>query len=367
MNCEESAPEPHLPDQKPLTGLQVRRLANLTEIEATEFCGLSVTDLQAKFRGQIDSELLSFAPICGRVVKTDPATGRANGVPFATVYAEDMTCSLLGLFPAEIPLAWFFPFRCDREVVAESATNAFGNFRVWLPRFEIEWILRSRGERLGRLGLFNQLAVESVMPFRRNNPMKIDSIPAGFAPVGLGRGSALFQKAEQVLAREVIRQLFEDRTAACPSAQREPLTHRAFHAHLAPQARIENQSCLDSTALHDLDLAHYYGPFLRSSRVEVSEWVPIFDLPDITFRVTQDTRGPDADRVIYSGGLFEVSWRAGNISDVTLPVAPIDLSPTARKVLEMWSGDPASHLATASGHPLSAPFSGVSVCGGDAR
>ena len=87
-------------------------------------------------------------------MKKDPNTGVEYGVPFATVYAEDTICSLLGLFPANLPWSWFFPFFCHTEVIAQTTTDACGNFCVWVPRLEIEWILRWRLERICYVEIF---------------------------------------------------------------------------------------------------------------------------------------------------------------------------------------------------------------------
>jgi hypothetical protein len=155
MSTEASTQKIQVPDQVPLTKLQAKRLSGLTGINADELAGLSVSEISTKFRWQIDPEYFFFRRICGKVVKKDPSTGIEYPVPFATVYAEDTDCSLLGLFPVDNPWAWFFPFFCETEVIAETTTDACGNFCVWVPRFEIEWILRFRLERRCFVELFN--------------------------------------------------------------------------------------------------------------------------------------------------------------------------------------------------------------------
>lgn len=73
------------PDRQPLASSQAARLASLTGLKATELKGLSTAEVNDKFRWKIDPELFLFRRICGKIVKTDPATGVSLPVPFATV------------------------------------------------------------------------------------------------------------------------------------------------------------------------------------------------------------------------------------------------------------------------------------------
>src|SRR2546426_5114150 len=83
-------------------------------------------------------------------------------------------------------------------------------------------------------------------------------------------------------------------------------------------ARILGLAGDQAERMAHLDLKRYIGPFLRCEDVIVPEFVPIFDVPDITFRVTQDTNGDGTEEVIYSEGFFDVRWNAGAIPPVTL-------------------------------------------------
>ena len=342
------------PDQAPLTKLQASRLSGLTGIAASQLAGLSVSEISTRYRWQIDPDLLLYRRICGKVVKQDPATGVEYPVPFATVYAEDTVCSLLGLFPVDIPWVWFFPFWCETEVVAETTTDACGNFCVWVPRFEIEWILRFRLERICYLQLFNKPTVGSVLQYLQGNPIGPDPAPDASAPVTLQPGTTLYQKAEQVLGRAVTRQLasLESRQTfgSTTTGQQALLSRPAFSSQLAPpfpkelrkpvigSNREEHQSAVRSTLanrlgieaseLQNLNLGRYCGPFLRCYDIVVPEWVPIFEVPDISFRVTQNVNGTGTPVVIYSGGLFDIPWGTGNISNVTLVASQIAISTT---------------------------------------
>jgi hypothetical protein len=342
------------PDQAPLTKLQASRLSGLTGIAASQLAGLSVSEISTRYRWQIDPDLLLFRRICGKVVKQDPATGVEYPVPFATVYAEDTVCSLLGLFPVDIPWVWFFPFWCETEVVAETTTDACGNFCIWVPRFEIEWILRFRLERICYLQLFNKPTVGSVLQYLQGNPIGPDPAPVASASVTLQPGTTLYQKAEQVLGRTATRQLasLESRqTLGSTTAGKQAMLSRpAFSSKLAPALpkelrkpvsgtnREEHQSAVRSTLanrlgletseLQNLNLGRYCGPFLRCYDIVVPEWVPIFEVPDISFRVTQNVNGTGAPLVIYSGGLFDIPWSKGNISNVTLVASQVAISTT---------------------------------------
>ncbi len=79
--------------------------------------------------------------------KKDPATGVEYPVPFATVHVEDTDTNFLGFFPAESPWGWLFPLFSRREEIAVTRTDACGRFCVYVPRWEIDWILRFRRER----------------------------------------------------------------------------------------------------------------------------------------------------------------------------------------------------------------------------
>ncbi len=57
--------------------------------------------------------------------------------------------------------------------------------------------------------------------------------------------------------------------------------------------------------------------------------VASLDVPDITFRVTQDVNNDGTQETIYSEGYFDVRWNAGPIADVTLVASQIAVAGTA--------------------------------------
>jgi hypothetical protein len=339
------------PDQMPLTKMQVERLSSLTGVAATKLNGLSVSEIGQQFRWQIDPNLLLFRRICGKVVKKDPNTGIEYGVPFATVYAEDTICNILGLFPIDVPWSWFFPFLCHTEVIAQTTTDACGNFCVWVPRFEIEWILRWRIERICYLESFQKPTVGSVLKYLQGQPVGPGPDPGPEATVTLKPGTALYEKAKAVLGAEVVSQLAQlgstKTFGAQTTGQQALLSRQAFSTSVAPalprefqkrvagdasehrtavQSTLANKLGLNASVLKDVDLTRFYGPFIRCFDIIVTEWVPIFEVPDITFRVTQNING--VEQTIYSTGLFDVSWDANGDSNVTLVASPIAVSST---------------------------------------
>jgi hypothetical protein len=350
---KQSTPSEKTPDQKPLTKSQVERLSSLTGVAATKLNGLSVSEIGQQFRWQIDPNLLSFRRICGKVVKIDPNTGIEYGVPFATVYAEDTICNILGLFPIDLPWSWFFPFFCHTEVIAQTTTDACGNFCVWVPRFEIEWILRWRIERICFLESFRKPTVGSVLKYLQGEPVGPGAgpDPGPEATIALKTGTALFERAKAVLGAEVVSQLaqfgstnafgaqitgqqallsrlaFSTSVApALPREFRKPVHGNASEHRTAVQSTLANRLGLNANVLKDVDLTQFYGPFIRCFDIIVPEWVPIFEVPDITFRVTQNING--VQQTIYSTGLFDVSWDANGDSNVTLVASPFAIAST---------------------------------------
>lgn len=345
------------PDQLPLTASQAQRLSGLTGIDEAKFAGLSVAEISSKFRWQINPELFLFVRVCGQVVKLNPATGQQDPVPYATVYAEDTVCSLLGLFPERVPWVWFFPFRCETWVIAETTTDACGNFCVWIPRFEIEWILRYRLERICFLELFTKPTVGSVLQYLQGNSAASASLKAG---------TPLYQQAEQLLGTNVARQLASQSSrsnsfGAANTGQQALLARPAFSQQLPPalpkafrkstrhanpqqhratvQSTLANNLGLEAASLQDLDLGRYYGPFIRCFDILVPEWVPIFDVPDISFKVTQDVDGTGTQQVIYSGGLFDIPWNTSSVSGVTLQASQIAFSTSNCNVPDVPCGN----------------------------
>ncbi len=78
-----------------------------------------------------------------------------------------------------------------------------------------------------------------------------------------------------------------------------------------------------SNILKGFDHLRYIGPFYRCFDILLPVWQMIMDVPDITFRVTQDVNGDGTEENIYSEGYFDIRWDSGPISNVTLVASSI--------------------------------------------
>src|SRR5262245_19663077 len=135
------------PDQLTGNPIQAERLAALTRLSAKELAGKKHLEVADKLKWHLDPHLILFRKICGRVVKKDPVTGIEYPVPNATVIVEDTDCGLVAYFPPASKYGWFYPLFCHRETLATVKTDECGEFCVWIPRWDIDWILRWRKER----------------------------------------------------------------------------------------------------------------------------------------------------------------------------------------------------------------------------
>ncbi len=338
-----------VPDRKPITETQAARLAALSGVNAKELGGRPVAEIADRLKWQIDPELLLFRRICGKVVKKDPITGLEYPVPFATVHVEDTDCSFLGFFPVEHPWAWFFPIFCRREEIATVKTDQCGRFCVWVPRWEIDWILRFRRERICFPDIFIKPNIRELLEQVREMPIRPPKPEPDPPPILLKDGGFTLRRVEEVLGREVTGRLaaIEAGSAVGSSAseQLNILESAAFPEPVAPPLPAELQSGmpgvgrdqkmnavrstlatrlnLDPAVVAKLDLNRFIGPFRRCFDIYFPEWLPILDVPDITFRVTQDVDGDGTEETIYSEGFFDVRWNAGAIPPVTLYASPI--------------------------------------------
>jgi len=361
------------PDRKPITQLQAQRLASMTELDAAELKNISVADISEKFKWRVDPQLLMFRRICGRVIKKDPVTGVEHPVPFATVHVEDTDCSFLGFFPGGWPWIWFFPFNCHREEIATVVTDACGRFCVWIPRWEVDWILRFRHEHLCFPNIFLKPNIRDLLddllvkpPIVR--PPKPEPDPPPFL---LKDGGIPFMQAESMVGRHFAQRLgaleagntvgsytpemikiLAGNGFSQPLPPPLPSEFKEISASTSNQARISTMDVAglradgvleerltsaakeniavrlntDMKALVDLNFKRFIGPFRRCIDVFVPEWQLILDVPDITFRVTQDVDGDGDQEVIYSEGFFDVRWDSGPIPDITLEASQIALA-----------------------------------------
>jgi hypothetical protein len=335
------------PDQLAVNAIQAQRLSSLTRLHVKELVGRKHLELADKLKWILDPHLLLFRKICGKVVKRDPVTGELFPVPNATVHVEDTDCGLVAYFPPASKYAWFYPLFCRRETLATVKTDECGEFCVWIPRWDIDWILRWRKERFcfpfvrpSIADILDDLPilVEKFPPrpfpdpdpgpiFERLNRLTqaqmVDALGAEVAGrVGkLARRTAVgasTQEASSLLAETPLRTLpplpaeFKQVEIAPDADRKDAHTMEMVRTTLAHRLGV------DVARLKGFDLRQAIGPFKRCITYYVPEWTLVFDVPDITFRVTQDVDGDGDEEVIYSEGFFDVRWDAGAIPPVTL-------------------------------------------------
>ena len=348
------------PDQRPLNPIQAKRLAALAGVSVKALEGATIAQLSERLKWKIDPTLFLFRQICGKVVKKDPITGVEYPVPFATVHVEDTDCNFITYFPKPWPWGWHFPVLCRREVIGTTKTDACGNFCVWVPRFDIDWILRWRLERVCYPIIFKRPSIGDLIP---KLPVPVvgpwPPIP-GPDPGPLKQLTTLLPSVVEAiagnaagqLAQQVARVQASQSLGATNQLKQELLDARVFDAELPPPLPAEFQRVLtgqgvvaakgasasegirsavalklglNPTAkeIAGFNPRRFIGPFFRCYDVMVPEWQLILDVPDITFRVTQDTNGDGTEENIYSEGYFDVRWDAGPLPNVKLVASAI--------------------------------------------
>lgn len=336
------------PDRVPLKKAQAQRLSALTGLKVEDLAGKAVADLESKYPWIIDPIWFRFRRICGRVVRKDPSTGVEYPVPFATVHVEDTDCSFISYFPKAHPWGWYFPFHCRREEIGTVKTDACGRFCVWIPRFDIDWILRWRKERICFPYIFVRPNILDILKYLVE--AKVPHLPPGPDP---DPGPLLEQLGPDVLER--LRDLVGDATANRLSLLRantsfgrdatgrdQLLSAPAFSQPMPPPLPAEFHTKtsaaaksstargtlaatlqLNEAALQDFHPSRYIGPFWRCFDIYLPEWHVIYDVPDITFRVTQDVNNDGTEETVYSEGYFDVRWDDTTTSNVTLYASSI--------------------------------------------
>jgi hypothetical protein len=337
MATSKSSPKTIRPDEVMLTKISAARLSRLTGVSAEKLAGRNVTDLRKDLEWVIDPNLLLFRRVCGRVVKHDPVSGEDWGVPGATVHVYDTDFNLFGYFPGGWPYGWFWPFFFRREEIATAVTDQCGYFCVWIPRFDIDWILRWRRERICFPEMFVKPNLRDLLERLRHVveiPPHIgpdpDPGPLHFLKGGVGSAAVLDQAVGPRVARLLRADLHQ--SVGQSTQINALLERRAFTAPVPPpltdhliERMKEHLESGDTKPAARTDQAadlfgprSWIGPFLRCITIFVPEFLPILDIPDITFGVTQDVDGNGVEEPIYSEGFFDVRWDAGYIPPVTL-------------------------------------------------
>jgi hypothetical protein len=325
------------PDRLPLTERRAKYLAETAGVELEAIAGKTLAEVHERLRWRIDPSLLFFRRICGQVVKRDPVSGALLPVPNATVHVEDTDCSFLGYFPTLSPYVWLYPFGCRREEIAAVRTDACGRFCVYLPWWDIDRILRWRRLRICLWEFFRprfrdilepRIPEPRVIPLPGPrplpDPLRTRSIPAdaierlrdvaGDGPVRrLEAASELALQGERMAALD---ELLDEPLFAAPTP---PPLPEGLPTRKAGRELEAGALGLDPRiGIEKLDFRAFVGPFLRCWDVWLPVWQTVLDVPDITFRVTQDYDNDGVEEVIYSESFFDVRWNSGPIPDVTL-------------------------------------------------
>ncbi|MGB5008723.1 MAG: hypothetical protein WBO88_00270, partial [Candidatus Dechloromonas phosphoritropha] len=120
--------------------------------------------------------------------------------------------SFLGYFPVAGKYSWYFPLKCRREVIGTVKTDKCGNFCVYVPRWDIDWILKWRKERLCFPVIFERPSLADIL----EDLVPREPIPIPFPRPGPGPDPAPFLRhdrgqllatVEQRLGRDTARRL----------------------------------------------------------------------------------------------------------------------------------------------------------------
>ncbi|TKX44106.1 MULTISPECIES: helix-hairpin-helix domain-containing protein [unclassified Halorubrum] len=328
------------PDDWRVTERQLAHIRTLTDDAPSDLVGTTALDVRDQLEFAMAPELLGFRQVCGRVVTHDSATGEYHPVPNATVHVEDTDCSFLSRFPSDLGYGWFFPFDCTRETVATTTTNECGEFCVYVPLWDIDRVLDFRRERvclpeIVRPRIRDVLERPEEFPDPVNPP---EPRPEPRPDPGFGRlfDPGVFERTAELVGEDVALRLgagtergdFGDLEPeattlldrpAFPEPPEPPLPEGFLRPD--PEERLEllgDELPVDPEVIAAVDPDRLVGPFLRCRDVFVPEWRTFVDVPDITFRVTQDFDGDGTQETIYSEGFFDVRWNEEQSLDVDL-------------------------------------------------
>jgi hypothetical protein len=356
-----SRAKPNLdPSTQALNSIQVQRLSSLSGLDPKKISGLNIAEISDKFRFELDLTLLFYRKVCGQVVKVDPNTGVQHPVPFARVEVEDTDCNFISYAPSSSPYLWLYPFGCRREVIATAITDQCGRFCVNIPRWDIDWILKWRKQRICFPEILLKPSIGDILdrlvpripefpprPQPRPDPppwiFEADDLMLSRAREALGDGVVtklqLFQEELVFGQSSAGLKAFLDSPAyskSLPPQLPDDITNDIQvggkpqeHGKLKKAALTTINSEIRATsnitkALSGLQIDRFIGPFFRCFDIFTPQWSTVIDVPDITFKVLQDVDGDE--QVIYSEGHFDVRWNSGDIPDLTLEASQIALA-----------------------------------------
>ncbi len=250
-------------------------------------------------------------------------------------------------------------------MIATAKTDECGHFCVWIPRWDIDWVLRFRRERRCYGVIFHRPTIRELIEQLRPlpdpeiqwppRPIPEPDPPPYINPLDR---SALISKAIHTYGQPVAERINEFLTVnEFGASMKQPAVHQMAAAPLAGLApplprqlrqklrdgngkdagerqmesnklsadvvsSLASEAGINPKLLAKLDLRRYIGPFFRCYDVIVPVWTPLLDIPDITFRVHQDTDGDGNEEVIYGESHFDVRWNSGPLPDQVIEAWP---------------------------------------------
>lgn len=309
--------------------------------------------------------------VCGRVIKRDPVTGEECPVPGATVHVLDVDLYFFWWHPFPYPWGWIFPFWARREKIATTKTDKCGRFCVYIPRIDIDVILRWRlrfhclywtlprprvidAINLGvkpdirtypELENLPEMKPEVKPWLRPPSPPIIPEMPSSYlkeGEVSAADRMKMVSSIPQVPTAEKVPDFYTKpefervrHTLFAKEALFEPvettelplLERPAFPRPIPPPSLPDDEKLLE--ILPDKEMVRAVrdtSPLLRLIYCHldlVPYWYLYFDVPDIAFKVEQDIDGDGTLETIYDQGYFDVNW---NLSE-----------PTTNVVIEAWN------------------------------
>jgi hypothetical protein len=315
------------PEARRLSKAQVEFLAAESGVPGAELRDLTLGTLVDRLKFRLDPKLFFFQRVCGRVVRRDPITHELHPVPRATVHVDDTDCNFVFYSPNGTGFTWLYPLFCPTEEIAAVQTDDCGYFCVYIPRWDIDRILRWRRERICLPTIERPRIIDLIGdllpdpgPIITRPP--IPDPPPDFFDVDVRRvvESRLGPKIAQRLALSAPAQTFGAFRGNLDSLLSEPVPQEMLPKPLTPDPTEVARLVGDDSPLTKIDLGRPIGPFRICYDLLVPEWQTIVDVPDITFRVTQMQAGGEV--TIYSEGFFDVRWDDTSIPDVTLEAGP---------------------------------------------
>jgi len=209
------------PDRVRLNQIQASRLSQLTNIDIREIEGRDTLQLSESLKWRIDPDYFLFRRICGQVVRWDSVSGQYQPVPFATVHVMDTDCDFLGYFPRQVKWAWLYPIFCHEEEITEVLTDECGRFCVWIPWFDIDWVIRWRLERYCFPEIFVKPSIGELLQSAGVLPVPVPGPDPG--PVELREAGLSLDHLASIVGRDTASKILLSQQATAVGGNRSTL------------------------------------------------------------------------------------------------------------------------------------------------